>query len=185
MSGDNDDLPFSRFDRAGRPTPNLFAASVTDMPEGITPSRMKAPGCAGFPDGCDTRLSSGVSQEGSYRVARHNTIQITLFGVLGHFRPADRARAAGGRAHRSGRSGCRVPRCPGRRGSSPAPRSGPRPGRPSVTSCRWTKGWKLEPRIASRPSRSAWLQDVRSRKQVAGARVAAYRILDARNADRT
>ena len=40
-------------------------------------------------------------------------------------------------------------------------------------------------RIASRPSRGAWLQDVRSRKQVAGARVAAYRILDARDADRT
>ena len=40
-------------------------------------------------------------------------------------------------------------------------------------------------RIASRPSRCAWLQDVRRRKQTTGTRVAASRILDARDADRT
>ena len=40
-------------------------------------------------------------------------------------------------------------------------------------------------RIASRPSRGAWLQDVRRRKQAAGTRVAASRILNARDADRT
>ena len=40
-------------------------------------------------------------------------------------------------------------------------------------------------RIASRPSRRAWLRDVRRRKQTTGTRVAASRILDARDADRT
>ena len=40
-------------------------------------------------------------------------------------------------------------------------------------------------RIASRPSRGAWLQDVRRRKEASGARVAASRILNARDADRT
>ena len=40
-------------------------------------------------------------------------------------------------------------------------------------------------RIASRPSCGAWLQDVRRRKQAAGTRVAASRILNARDADRT
>ena len=40
-------------------------------------------------------------------------------------------------------------------------------------------------RIASRPSISAWLQGVRERKAVAETRVQPYRILDARDADRT
>ena len=40
-------------------------------------------------------------------------------------------------------------------------------------------------RIASRSSRGAWLQGVRRRKQVADTRVAASRILNARDADRT
>ena len=40
-------------------------------------------------------------------------------------------------------------------------------------------------RIASRPSLSAWLQAVQERKAVAEARVQPYRILGARDADRT
>ena len=40
-------------------------------------------------------------------------------------------------------------------------------------------------RIASRPSISAWLQGVRERKAVAETRVQPYRILGARDADRT
>ena len=39
-------------------------------------------------------------------------------------------------------------------------------------------------RIASRPSIDAWLQDVRSRKDVAGTRVPPSAILRAREADR-
>ena len=40
-------------------------------------------------------------------------------------------------------------------------------------------------RIASRPSVSAWLSEVRSRKAVTGTRVTSYAvILEARNADR-
>ena len=35
ICGDNDDLPFRRFDSAGRPTPKRSAASVTDMPGGM------------------------------------------------------------------------------------------------------------------------------------------------------
>ena len=40
-------------------------------------------------------------------------------------------------------------------------------------------------RIASRPSVEAWLQDVRSRKQVTGTRITPSAILGARDADRT
>ena len=40
-------------------------------------------------------------------------------------------------------------------------------------------------RIASRPSLSAWLQGVQERKAVAETRVQPYRILGARDADRT
>ena len=40
-------------------------------------------------------------------------------------------------------------------------------------------------RIASRPSLSAWLQAVQERKAVAESRVQPYRILGARDADRT
>ena len=40
-------------------------------------------------------------------------------------------------------------------------------------------------RIASRPSLSAWLQAVQERKAVAETRVQPYRILGARDADRT
>ena len=39
-------------------------------------------------------------------------------------------------------------------------------------------------RIASRPSVSAWLSEVRSRKAVTGTRVTSAAILEARNADR-
>ena len=39
-------------------------------------------------------------------------------------------------------------------------------------------------RIASRPSVSAWLSEVRSRKAVTGTRVTSTAILEARNADR-
>lgn len=39
-------------------------------------------------------------------------------------------------------------------------------------------------RIASRPSVSAWLSEVRSRKAVTGTRVTSSAILEARNADR-
>ena len=39
-------------------------------------------------------------------------------------------------------------------------------------------------RIASRPSVSAWLSEVRSRKAVTGTRVTPSAILEARNADR-
>ena len=39
-------------------------------------------------------------------------------------------------------------------------------------------------RIASRPSVSAWLREVRTRKAVTGTRVTPATILDARNADR-
>lgn len=40
-------------------------------------------------------------------------------------------------------------------------------------------------RIASRPSVEAWLQDVRTRKQVTGTRITPSAILGARDADRT
>ena len=50
--GDSDDLPFSRFDKAGRPSPSFFAASVTDIPDGSTRSLMKAPGCTGGFESC-------------------------------------------------------------------------------------------------------------------------------------
>ena len=43
MSWDRAALPFRRFDSAGRPTPNLLAASVTDIPSGMTCCRMKRP----------------------------------------------------------------------------------------------------------------------------------------------
>ena len=39
-------------------------------------------------------------------------------------------------------------------------------------------------RIASRPSVSAWLSEVRSRKAVTGTRITPSAILEARNADR-
>ena len=39
-------------------------------------------------------------------------------------------------------------------------------------------------RIASRPSVSSWLRDVRARKSVTGTRVTSAAILEARNADR-
>ena len=40
-------------------------------------------------------------------------------------------------------------------------------------------------RIASRPALGVWLQGVRERKAVAETRVQPYRILDARDSDRT
>ena len=43
---------------------------------------------------------------------------------------------------------------------------------------------KME-RIASRPFRGAWLQDVRRRREAAGTPAAASRILNGRDADRT
>ena len=58
MLGDSEELPFSKFDRAGLPTPNLFAASVTDIPAGITCSLMKVLGCTGFSNSSGTRLTS-------------------------------------------------------------------------------------------------------------------------------
>ena len=43
MSCDSAALPFSRFDNAGLPTPNLRAALVTVIPDGMTRCRMKPP----------------------------------------------------------------------------------------------------------------------------------------------
>ena len=40
MRSDSAALPFSRFDSAGLPTRNLLAASVTDIPCGMTCFRM-------------------------------------------------------------------------------------------------------------------------------------------------
>ena len=43
IAGDSAAPPFRSFDRAGLPTPNLLAASVTDMPDGMTRCRMRFP----------------------------------------------------------------------------------------------------------------------------------------------
>ena len=46
MSCESADLPFKRLDRAGRPTPTILAAFVTDMPSGRTSAFMNLPGCS-------------------------------------------------------------------------------------------------------------------------------------------
>ena len=78
--GDSDELPFSRFDKAGRPTPSLFAASVTDMALGMTCSLMKVPGCVDFSDFFDIRFTSEPFDNAEiYCVARHNTIPFICY----------------------------------------------------------------------------------------------------------
>ena len=57
MLGDSDALPFRRLESAGLLTPNLLAASVTDIPAGMTRCRMSRPMCMLGSDGLSKESS--------------------------------------------------------------------------------------------------------------------------------
>src|SRR5690349_8655867 len=61
-------LPLSRLDSAGRPTPRREAAALTDIPFGMTCSRM----CAPTPETARLPLDLSATRD-VYRVALHNT----------------------------------------------------------------------------------------------------------------
>ena len=77
MSGDSDEWAFSRFDKAGLPTPNRLAASVTDIPAGITCFFMKIPGWTGFPGFCGI-MSALEMNNNNYCIPLRYRIQSNL-----------------------------------------------------------------------------------------------------------